>query len=159
MFVTKGDEKMDVTGMSTYLQTQYANQGRAAAESTTKSVGAISKDSSREEITKAVKDFETYMLEKVMKEMKKTMTMEQEEDNTMGMYKDLYLDQAITEIASQLVDDLGGSVTDDFVDQIMRNYGITGTSSQMQENGGLDPERVSDDIAKQNGTTVTGVQA
>ena len=152
---------IDSTGMSTYLQTQYANESRtAAAESTSKAIGGISKDSSKEEITKAVKDFETYMLEQVIKEMKKTVVQEEEdEDTSLNMYKDLYLDKAITEVASQLVDDLGGSVTDDFVEQIMRNYGITGTSSQAMENTGLDAEKVSEDIAKQNGTTVTGVQA
>ena len=151
---------MDVTGMSTYLQTQYANQTKANAEATAKSVNGISKDSSKEEITKAVKDFETYMMEQVIKQMKETFVNEDEdEDTTMSQYKDLYLDQAITHIASQLVDQIGGSVTDDFVEQIMRNYGITGTSSQMFENGGLDAETVSEDIAKQNGTTVMGVQA
>ena len=151
---------MDVTGMSTYLQTQYANQTKANAEATAKSVNGISKDSSKEEITKAVKDFETYMMEQVIKQMKETFVNEDEdEDTTMSQYKDLYLDQAITHIASQLVDQIGGSVTDDFVEQIMRNYGITGTSSQMLENGGLDAETVSEDIAKQNGTTVMGVQA
>ncbi|SDH90924.1 flagellar protein FlgJ [Pseudobutyrivibrio sp. 49] len=151
---------MDVTGMSTYLQTQYANQTKANAEATAKSVNGISKDSSKEEITNAVKDFETYMMEQVIKQMKETFVNEDEdEDTTMSQYKDLYLDQAITHIASQLVDQIGGSVTDDFVEQIMRNYGITGTSSQASENAGLDAERVSDDIAQQNGSTVTGVQA
>ena len=151
---------MDVTGMSTYLQTQYANQTKANAEATVKSVNGISKDSSKEEITKAVKDFETYMMEQVIKQMKETFVNEDEdEDTTMSQYKDLYLDQAITHIASQLVDQIGGSVTDDFVEQIMRNYGITGTANQAAENNGLDASKVSDDIAQQNGTTVTGVQA
>ena len=151
---------MDATGMSTYLQSQYANQNKALAESTAKSVTGISKDSSKEEITKAVKDFETYMLEQVIKEMKKTVVQEdEEEDTSMGMYKDLYLDKAITEIASQLVDDLGGSVTDDFVEQIMRNYGITGTTSQALDQDGLDASTVSDDIASLKTSTVTSVEA
>ena len=150
---------MDVTGMSSYLQTQYANQSRAAAaDATSKSIGGISKDSSREDIEAAVKDFEVYMMEKVIKQVKESMTMEEEEDNSMSMYKDLYLDSAITEIASQLVDDLGGSVTDDFVEQIMRNYGITGTTNPEVENAGLSNSRVSDDIANVTGSTVTGIQ-
>lgn len=146
--------------MSTYLQTQYANQTKANADATAKSVNGISKDSSKEEITKAVKDFETYMMEQVIKQMKETFVNEDEdEDTTMTQYKDLYLDQAITHIASQLVDQIGGSVTDDFVEQIMRNYGITGTSSQAVENTGLNNEDVSDDIAKANSSTVQSVQS
>ena len=151
---------MDVTGMSTYLQTQYANQTKANADATAKSVNGISKDSSKEEITKAVKDFETYMMEQVIKQMKETFVNEDEdEDTTMTQYKDLYLDQAITHIASQLVDQIGGSVTDDFVEQIMRNYGITGTSSQAAEQTGLDASTVSDDIASTKTSTVTSVEA
>ena len=151
---------IDSTGMSNYLQTGYATQARAAAaESTSKSISGISKESSKEEITKAVKDFETYMMEKVIKEMKKTMTLEEEDNDSIGMYKDLYLDKAINQLATQLVDDIGEGITDDFVEQIMRNYGITGTSSQAQNQEGLDDSTVSDDIAQQNGTTVTGVQA
>lgn len=151
---------MDATGMNTYLQTRYANQGRAAAaESTTKSIGGISKTSSKEEIEDAVKDFETYMMEQVIKEVKDSFTMEEESKDSMGMYKDLYLDSAITEIASKLVDDLGGSITDDFVEQIMRNYGITGTTGQATDKEGLNNEDVSENIAKANGSTVTGIQA
>ena len=151
---------MDSTGMSTYLQTQYTNQSRAAAaDSTTKSIGKISKDSSREDITNAVKSFETYMLEKVIKEMKETITMEEENNDSMSMYKDLYLDSAINQIASQLVDDLGGGITDDFVDQIMRNYGITGNTNLPTENTGRNNDDVSEDIANANGTTVQAVQS
>ena len=151
---------MDVTGMNQYWQTQYANQGRAAAaEATSRSIGGISKDSSKEEITKAVKDFETYMMEKVIKEMKETMTMEEKENDSMSMYKDLYLDQSITQIASQLVDQIGGDLTDDLVDQIMRNYGITGTSNLPTDNTGLDNSKVSDDIATENASTVQAIQA
>ncbi|SDB29593.1 hypothetical protein SAMN02910298_01450 [Pseudobutyrivibrio sp. YE44] len=151
---------IDSTGMNTYLQTQYANQTRAAAaEATSKSIGGISKDSSKEEITKAVKDFETYMMEKVIKQMKETITMEEKSNDSMSMYKDLYLDSAITQIASQLVDDLGGNITDDFVEQIMRNYGITGNTNQVAENDGLNNDDVSENIANANGSTVQAVQS
>lgn len=150
---------MDVTGMSTYLQTQYANQNATVAKTTANSVSGISRDSSQEEITKAVKDFETYMMEKVIKEMKETISMEEKENDSLSMYKDLYLDQSITQIASQLVDELGGDITDDFVQQIMRNYGITGTASQQLDATGLDNDAVSEDIANVNGSTVTRIQA
>ncbi|SEA08858.1 flagellar protein FlgJ [Pseudobutyrivibrio sp. ACV-2] len=149
---------MDITGMNQYLQTQYTNQGRAsAADATTRSIGGISKNSSREDITKAVKNFETFMMEKVIKEMKETMTMEEKNNDSMSMYKDLYLDQSITQIASQMVDQIGGDLTDDLVDQIMRNYGITGTTNLPTESSGLDNEKVSDDIASENTSTVQEV--
>ena len=150
---------MDGITTSTYLQMQYANQSKALAESTANSVSGISSDSSREEVEDAVKGFETYMMEQVIKQMKDTFVNEEDEDDTMSMYKDLYMDSAITEIASQLVEQIGGDVTDDFVDQIMRNYGITGNTNGQTENTGLDAAAVSDDIASTNASTVTQVQA
>lgn len=149
---------MDVLGTSTYLQTQYANQNKAMAEATAKSIGGISKDSSKEEIEDAVKSFETFMVEKVIKQVKDSLVGEEDTSDTMGMYKDLYMDKAITEIASQLVDQIGGDVTDDFVDQIMRNYGITGTTGAPTETAGQDNTKVSDDIARTNASTVQSIQ-
>ena len=150
---------MDVLGTSTYLQTQYANQNKAMAEATAKSIGGISKDSSKEEIEDAVKSFETFMVEKVIKQVKDSLVGEEDNSDTMGMYKDLYMDKAITEIASQLVDQIGGDVTDDFVDQIMRNYGITGTTGAPTEAAGQDNTKVSDDIARTNASTVQSINA
>jgi len=151
--------KMDATSMNAYIQSQYASAATAAAESATKSVSGISSTSSREEIEEAVKDFETYMMEQVIKEMKKSLTMEEEDDSNISMYKDLYMDSAISEIASQLVDQIGGDITDDFVDQIMRNYGITGTTGAQVENQSVDNDVVSENIAQANASTVTSVQA
>ncbi len=138
----------------------YTNQTRAvAADATTKSIGGISSTSSREEIEGAVKDFETFLMEKVIKEVKKSFVGDEDKDDTVGMYKDLYMDKAITEMASQLVDQIGGDVTDDFVEQIMRNYGITGNSNLPTDAVASDDVQVSDDIAEMNASTVTQVQA
>lgn len=53
----------------------------------------------------------------------------------MSQYKDLYMDTAISEISSQLVDQIGGTITDDFVDQIMRNYGISDDETDASSSG------------------------
>ncbi len=118
---------MDVTSMSNYLQTQYDNTASSASASkATSSISGISENSSREEIEDAVKEFESYFMEQVIKQVKESMTSDDDdEDSTMSQYKDLYIDTAISEISSQLVDQVGGTITDDFVDQIMRNYGIS----------------------------------
>lgn len=152
---------MDLTSMNAYLQSQYTNQAKAAAETTAKSIGNISQNSSREEIEEAVKSFETYMMEQVVKQVKESFVNEDEEnkDTNMSMYKDLYMDKAITEVASQLVDQIGGDVTDDFVEQIMRNYGITGTTGAQTESAGVDAATVSEDIAQTNASKVTEVLA
>ncbi len=149
---------MDTT-LSTYLQTQYANnQSTAAAESINKSISGISAESSEEEITAAVKDFEAYLMEQVIKEVKDTFVDEDEsDDNSISMYKDYFMDSAISEIAAQLVDEIGENVTDDFVQQIMRNYGITGVTNIVQDTESVDDATVSEEIAQTNATTVTEV--
>ncbi len=150
---------MELTSMNTYLQSQYTNQAKVLAESATNSVSSISETSSREEIEDAVKDFETYMMEQVIKQVKESFVSEEEdeEDSTISMYKDFYMDSAISEVASQLVDQIGGDITDDFVDQIMRNYGITGTTGAQTEAAGEDAATVSEDIAQSNASKVTEV--
>ncbi len=152
---------MDVTTMNTYLQSQYANAAKQAAEETTKSIGKITADSSKEEVTEAVKSFETYMMEQVLKQMKESFVDEndEEEDNSISMYKDFFMDKMYSEVASQIVDQVGDNITEDFVDQIMRNYGITGTTNLPLEDIGPDDASVSDDIAEENTNTVTGVLA
>ncbi len=151
---------MDALSMNSYLQNQYADRTKQVADSTAKSISGISSDSSREEIEGAVKGFETFMMEQVIKEVKKSFVSEEEKNDNISMYKDLYMDKAISEIATQLVDQIGGDVTDDFVDQIMRNYGITGTSASAAASVPTnDDTTISDDIAETNATTVTSVQA
>lgn len=150
---------MDVTNM-TYLQNQYASTAaRAAAEKTASSIGGISATSSKEEITEAVKSFETYMMEQVLKEVKDSFVKTEDEDSTMSMYKNFFMDTAYTKMASQVVDQIGGNITEDFVEQIMRNYGITGTTNPVTDATGLDADVVSDEIAKANASTVTEVLA
>ncbi|MBE5910603.1 hypothetical protein [Pseudobutyrivibrio sp.] len=147
--------------MNTYLQSQYANAAKQAAEETTKSIGKITADSSKEEVTEAVKSFETYMMEQVLKQMKESFVDEndEEEDNSISMYKDFFMDKMYSEMASQIVDQVGDNITEDFVDQIMRNYGITGTTNLPLEDISPDDASVSEDIAKENTNTVTGVLA
>lgn len=119
----------NMDAISQYMSTSYKNSASsAAANQATKSISGLSKDSSREEVTEAVKGFESYFMEQVLKEVKKSMTLDDDKDNdpSMQMYKDNAMDQVISLISKDLVDKIGdGGITDDFVDQIMRNYGIT----------------------------------
>lgn len=150
---------MDTMVMNTYMQTQYNKAATEAAEKTAKSLGGISATSSKEEVTEAVKGFETYLMEQVLKEVKESFVPKDDEDSSMSMYKDYFMDTAYTKVAEQLVDEVGGNITEDFVEQIMRNYGITGTSNVPTEDGGLDADAVSEEIAQANSSTVQQVLA
>ena len=42
----------------------------------------------------------------------------------MSQYKDMYMDSTIQQLASEMVSEYGGTLTDDLVAQMKRNYGI-----------------------------------
>jgi flagellar protein FlgJ len=49
---------------------------------------------------------------------------DEDEDSTMSQYKDMYMDVTIQQVAEEMVSQYGGTVTQDLVDQMKRNYGI-----------------------------------
>ena len=68
--------------------------------------------------------FESYMLEQVIKQMKDSVTSDDDQDSTMSQYTDMYMDATIQQLAGEMVSEYGGSLTDQLVDQMKRNYGI-----------------------------------
>lgn len=115
-----------VDGLTSYYDTM-TNQAQSSgrADRATGALSGLSADSSEEEMIEAVESFEAYMLEQVIKQVKESMTTdEEEEDATMSQYKDMYMDSTIQQLASDMVSQYGGTLTDDLVAQMKRNYGI-----------------------------------
>ena len=73
-----------------------------------------------------IKDFESYFVEQMLKQVKDTFTSE-DEDSTMSQYKDLYMDQAIEMVADEVVDQVGENLTQQLYEQMRRNLNITTT--------------------------------
>ena len=71
-----------------------------------------------------LKDFESYFLEQMIKKMKDTFTDEDEESSVASQYKDVFMDYAIEEVADMLLDEVGGSMTQQLFEQMKRNYNI-----------------------------------
>lgn len=87
------------------------------------SAGNLSAASTKEEITDAVKSFEQYFVEQMLKQMQesaKAFSPDEEEDSLTNYYMDF----AVSEVAKQMVDQYGGRITEDFVAQVQRNYGV-----------------------------------
>lgn len=112
-----------ISGLSYSNAQAAANAGTATA--LTNSLNKISSDSSEEELKGVLKDFESYFVEQVLKEMKETFTDEEEdEDQTMAQYKDMYMDMAIEKVADAVVDQIGETYTQQLYEQMKRNYNI-----------------------------------
>lgn len=97
------------------LYDSYASQiSNASAAGTSGKIEGIGKDSSEEELMEACKSFETYFVQKMIEEAKKTVENEDEEGEYTKMFADMRNEQladTITEsgqigLAQQLYDNL-----------------------------------------------------
>ncbi|MBQ1547539.1 MAG: hypothetical protein IIZ61_04020 [Lachnospiraceae bacterium] len=105
----------------------YLQNSKTAAETANaeRAVKGVNKDYTREELEETVKSFESFMVEKFLKEMKDNIGLfSGDQDSTMSQYTDLYMDTTISKIANELVENYGSRFTDSMVDQMARNYGI-----------------------------------
>jgi flagellar protein FlgJ len=120
---------MDVNGITSMLnQTGMTNAttgaNTAKTDSLKNSVNGLSSNSSDEELMEVLKDFESYFVEQIIKKMKETFTDEDEESSMASQYTDTFMDYAIEEVADKLLDEVGGSMTQQLFEQMKRNYNI-----------------------------------
>ena len=95
-----------------------------------KAAAGISKNSSKEELTNAAKTFESYFVEQVIKEIKKTndeLKDDEDSDAYAQQVSDMYMDTTIQTLASDIVDNYGDRFTEDMVKNMQAQYGITDT--------------------------------
>ena len=117
---------MDVSGITSMLgQTTATNNAQSAKTDAIKnSVNGLSSNSTDEELMEVLKDFESYFVEQMIKQMKETFTSDDEESSMASQYTDTFMDYAIEEIADKLLDEVGGSMTQQLFEQMKRNYNI-----------------------------------
>ena len=120
---------MDVSGITSMLnQTGVTNATTSAntakTDSLTNSVNGLSSNSTDEELMEVLKDFESYFIEQMIKQMKETFTDEDEESSIASQYTDTFMDYAIEDIADMLLEEVGGNMTQQLFEQMKRNYNI-----------------------------------
>lgn len=96
------------------------------ANSLQNSLNGVSADKSEEELLKVCKDFESYFVEEVLKEVKENMKAadEEDKDQSLATLTDFHMDGTIELIADEMVDKVGNSFTQQLFEQMKRNYGI-----------------------------------
>ena len=120
---------MDVGGITSMLnqvgtKNSTAIAAKAKADGLTDSVNGLSSESTEEELKEVLKDFESYFVEQMIKKMKDTFTDKEEESSIASQYTDTFMDYAIEEVADQLLDEIGGNMTQQLFEQMKRNYNI-----------------------------------
>jgi flagellar protein FlgJ len=120
---------MDVNGITSMLnQSGMTNAttgaNTAKANSIKNSANGLSSNSTDEELMEVLKDFESYFIEQMIKQMKETFTDDEDESSMASQYTDTFMDYAIEDIADMLLDEVGGSMTQQLFEQMKRNYNI-----------------------------------
>ena len=120
---------MDVSGITSMLSQTGAtnatnNASTAKTDSLKHSVNGLSSNSSDEELMEVLKDFESYFIEQMIKQMKETFTDDDEESSMASQYTDTFMDYAIEDIADMLLEEVGGNMTQQLFEQMKRNYNI-----------------------------------
>lgn len=119
---------MDLSGLTGNLYTNTENKANsAAANKLNSTVNGLSANSTDEELMDAIKDFESYFLEKIMKEVKETMTSwgdDDDKDEGMSQLTDMYMDTIYEKMADEMLDSVGGNLTQQLFEQMKRNYSI-----------------------------------
>lgn len=81
-----------VDGLSSYYDTVSSNvQSSSRSDKATSALSGLSSDSSEEDLVNAVESFESYMLEQVIKQMKDSVTSDDDQDSTMSQYTDMII--------------------------------------------------------------------
>ena len=118
---------MDLTNLNRITSQTAKNATNASITSGLQNkADALSEAPSEDELKKTLKDFESYFVEQVIKQVKETFidNEKEKEDTTMGQYKDLYMDKCIEMVADELVDDIGENYSQQLYEQMKRNYNL-----------------------------------
>ena len=91
--------------------------------------GSVGKDSTDEELMDACKQFESYFLEQVFKEMWKTTELGDEEQNSSSeKLVDFFGENMIQELASESTEKNSLGLAQMLYEQMKRNYGVDADS-------------------------------
>ena len=109
--------------MYNYL-TQTAQNARnsASAGSVNNAVNGINENSSEEEMKQAIKDFESYFVEQILKNVQESL--KDDEDSANAQLTEFFMGQVGEQLADQIVDQVGSRMTQTLYEQMCRNYHI-----------------------------------
>lgn len=116
---------MSIDGIASFVDTGKNTAAANNASSLQGSLKNISSESTDEELLQVCKDFESYFVEELLKEVKESMLDEDEEqDSSISTLTDYHMDSVIELMADELVDEVGTNFTQQLFEQMKRNYNI-----------------------------------
>ena len=122
-----------------YYQQLASNANTSALSSKLNSAAA--KTATDDELMDVCKQFESYLLEQVYKNMQKTVKWDEDDDDPNGQLVDFFKDQTIQEIAKMSTEQSSVGLAQMLYDQMKVNMGITSEelAQKAAENGAVAP--------------------
>ena len=116
---------MSISLDASMLNMTNATTNNLNANKVQNAINNVKNGSTDDELMKVCKDFSSYFIEEVIKEIKENMTFEDEdEDSSISTLTDFHMDGAIEEISDTMLDQAGTSFVQQLYDQMKRNYGL-----------------------------------
>lgn len=115
---------MSVTfnGLNSYVDP--SAQANVSGSNLSGKLDQVDKASSADELKAVCREFESYFMEQVYKEMFKTIGKDEDGDASLSSLVDYFKDGAVQTIASQTTEQSGGPLAHQLYEQMKRNYGI-----------------------------------
>ena len=118
---------MDINGLGSNYSDYYNSLASNAVSSglSSKLNGVDTKNATDEELMDACKQFESYFLEQVFKEMDKTVMKANEDEGASGQLVDFFKEQSMAKMAQQSTESNPLGLAQMLYDQMRRNMGVS----------------------------------
>lgn len=113
---------ISIDGISTLANTNATTNYEA--NKLKNSVNNVSSETTEDELLQVCKDFESYFIEQVIKQVKESLSLNEEENSSLATLTDYNMDFAIEAISDEVLDEVGTNFTQQLYEQMKRNYGI-----------------------------------
>lgn len=111
-----------INGLNSYVDPSLTST--AAGSKLTGKLDSVDGSASADELKAVCREFESYFMEQVYKEMFKTIGGEENGDASLSSLVDYFKDGVIQTVASQTTEQSGGPLAQQLYEQMKRNYGI-----------------------------------
>lgn len=124
---------MDIGGLNSTYMDMYKTTANASASKLENQLGTDYSKATDDELMNVCKQFESYFLEQVFKEMTKTISLAETSSSANSTMMDYYKDQMIQTLASQSTEQNSLGLAQMLYDQMRRNYGLDENSITAEE--------------------------
>jgi len=110
-----------IDGISSLVSNAQNSAAAGSASALKNSISSVSSGSSEEELLSVCKDFESYFVEEVLKEVKENLISDDDEDNSND-YVNMFQDNYLSAIADQMVNSGQGlGIADKLYESMVNN--------------------------------------